>query len=66
VRSPAEAAAPPPAALLGHVEAPDEATAIKKAIEEFSVAPTVKKAIDQFAIESAYRKRLLAPEARTR
>jgi hypothetical protein len=36
-----------PAALLGHVEAPDEETAIKKAI-------------DEFAIEAALHKRLLA------
>jgi hypothetical protein len=27
-----------PAKLLGHVEAPDEETAIKKAIEEFDIA----------------------------
>jgi hypothetical protein len=36
-----------PAALLGHVDAPDAETAIKEAI-------------DYFAIEPAYHKRLLA------
>jgi hypothetical protein len=29
--------------LLGNVEAPDEETAIKRAIEEFSVAPELQK-----------------------
>jgi len=32
-----------PAKLLGHVEAPDEASAIKQAIEEFNVAPELQK-----------------------
>jgi hypothetical protein len=32
-----------PAALLGRVEAPDEQTAIKKAIEEFEIAPALQK-----------------------
>jgi hypothetical protein len=33
-----------PAALLGHVEAPDEETAIKKAIEEFGITnPQLQK-----------------------
>jgi hypothetical protein len=32
-----------PAALLGRVEAPDEETAIKKAIEEFEVSPALQK-----------------------
>jgi hypothetical protein len=40
-----------PAALLGHVDAPDEETAIRKAI-------------DAFAIEPAFQKRLLARAAR--
>jgi hypothetical protein len=31
-----------PAALLGRVEAPDEETAIKKAIEEFGVSPALR------------------------
>jgi hypothetical protein len=31
-----------PAALLGHVEAPDEETAIKKAIEQFAVSPVLQ------------------------
>jgi hypothetical protein len=32
-----------PAKLLGNVEAPDEETAIKRAIEEFNVAPELQK-----------------------
>jgi hypothetical protein len=32
-----------PAKLLGHVEAPDEETAIKQAIEDFNVAPELQK-----------------------
>jgi hypothetical protein len=32
-----------PAALLGSVEAPDEQTAIKKAIEEFKISPALQK-----------------------
>jgi hypothetical protein len=32
-----------PAALLGRVEAPDEESAIKKAIEEFNVSPAFQK-----------------------
>jgi hypothetical protein len=32
-----------PAKLLGHIEAPDEETAIKKAIEEFNVSPELQK-----------------------
>jgi hypothetical protein len=33
-----------PAALLGHVEAPDEETAIKRAIEEFGITnPQMQK-----------------------
>jgi hypothetical protein len=32
-----------PAKLLGNVEAPDEETAIKRAIEEFHVAPELQK-----------------------
>jgi phosphoenolpyruvate carboxylase len=32
-----------PAALLGRVEAPDEVSAIKKAIEEFNVSPALQK-----------------------
>jgi hypothetical protein len=32
-----------PAKLLGHVEAPDEEGAIKKAIEEFKIAPELQK-----------------------
>jgi hypothetical protein len=32
-----------PAALLGHVEAPDEETAIKKAIDEFAISPALQK-----------------------
>jgi hypothetical protein len=31
-----------PAALLGRVEAPDEETAIKKAIEEFNISPALQ------------------------
>jgi hypothetical protein len=32
-----------PADLLGRIEAPDEETAIKKAIEEFEVRPALQK-----------------------
>jgi hypothetical protein len=32
-----------PAKLLGHVEAPDEESAIKKAIEEFKITPELQK-----------------------
>jgi hypothetical protein len=32
-----------PAVLLGHVEAPDEETAIERAIEEFKVSPELQK-----------------------
>jgi hypothetical protein len=32
-----------PAKLLGHVEAPDEESAIKRAIEEFNVTPQLQK-----------------------
>ena len=32
-----------PAKLLGNVEAPNEESAIKRAIEEFSVAPELQK-----------------------
>jgi hypothetical protein len=32
-----------PAALLGRVEAPDEETAISKAIDEFAVSPALQK-----------------------
>ena len=32
-----------PAALLGHVEAPDEESAIKRAIEEFKISPALQK-----------------------
>jgi hypothetical protein len=32
-----------PAALLGGVEAPDEHTAIKKAIDEFQIGPALQK-----------------------
>jgi hypothetical protein len=32
-----------PASLLGRVEAPDEETAIKRAIEEFNIAPALQK-----------------------
>ena len=32
-----------PAALLGHVEAPDEETAIERAIEEFKISPALQK-----------------------
>jgi hypothetical protein len=32
-----------PAVLLGQVEAPDEETAIKRAIEEFKISPTIQK-----------------------
>jgi hypothetical protein len=32
-----------PAKLLGYVEAPDEESAIKQAIEEFNVAPELRK-----------------------
>jgi hypothetical protein len=55
-KKPAAEAAPPkmaswaiyrlkgtPAALLGHVDAPDEATAIKKAIDEFAIEPALHK-----------------------
>jgi hypothetical protein len=31
-----------PAALLGRVEAPDEETAIKKAIDEFQIGPALR------------------------
>jgi hypothetical protein len=31
-----------PAKLLGHVEAPDEESAIKQAIEEFKIAPELQ------------------------
>jgi hypothetical protein len=31
-----------PAKLLGHVEAPDEESAIKRAIEEFNIAPELR------------------------
>jgi hypothetical protein len=32
-----------PAALLGSVEAPDEETAIRKAIDEFAISPALQK-----------------------
>jgi hypothetical protein len=32
-----------PAILLGHVEAPDEESAIKRAIEEFKISRTIQK-----------------------
>jgi hypothetical protein len=32
-----------PAVLLGHVEAPDEESAINRAIEEFKISPTIQK-----------------------
>jgi hypothetical protein len=32
-----------PAALLGSIEAPDEETAIRKAIDEFAVSPALQK-----------------------
>jgi hypothetical protein len=32
-----------PAALLGRVEAPDEETAIRKAIDEFGISPALQK-----------------------
>jgi hypothetical protein len=32
-----------PASLLGRVEAPDEETAIKKASEEYNIAPALHK-----------------------
>jgi hypothetical protein len=32
-----------PAVLLGQVEAPDEETAIKRAIEEFEISPTIQR-----------------------
>jgi hypothetical protein len=32
-----------PAALLGRVEAPDEESAIRKAIEEFEISPALQK-----------------------
>jgi hypothetical protein len=32
-----------PAAFPGHVEAPDEESAIRKAIEEFEVSPALQK-----------------------
>jgi len=32
-----------PASLLGHVEAPDAETAIKKAIDEFAIEPALHK-----------------------
>jgi hypothetical protein len=32
-----------PAALLGHVEAPDAETAIEKAIDEFAIEPALHK-----------------------
>jgi hypothetical protein len=32
-----------PAALLGRVEAPDEETAIRKAIDEFGIEPALQK-----------------------
>jgi hypothetical protein len=32
-----------PAALLGRVEAPDEETAIRKAIDEFQIGPALQK-----------------------
>jgi hypothetical protein len=32
-----------PAAFLGHVEAPDEEAAIKRAIEEFEIRPELQK-----------------------
>jgi hypothetical protein len=32
-----------PAAYLGHVEAPDEKAAIKRAIEEFEISPALQK-----------------------
>ena len=32
-----------PAALFGHVEAPDAETAIKKAIDEFAINPALHK-----------------------
>jgi hypothetical protein len=31
-----------PAALLGHVEAPDEEAAIRKAIDEFAIEPALQ------------------------
>jgi hypothetical protein len=56
-KKPASEAAPPPkmyhwaiyrlkgtpAALLGHVEAPDAETAIKRAIDEFAIEPGLHK-----------------------
>ena len=32
-----------PAVLLGHVEAPDDESAIKRAIEEFKISPALQK-----------------------
>jgi hypothetical protein len=32
-----------PAVLLGHVKAPDEESAIKRAIEEFKISPASQK-----------------------
>jgi hypothetical protein len=32
-----------PAVLLGQVEAPDEESAIQRAIEEFKISPTIQK-----------------------
>jgi hypothetical protein len=32
-----------PAAFLGHVEAPDEEAAIKRAIEEFEISPALQR-----------------------
>jgi hypothetical protein len=32
-----------PAALFGRVEAPDEETAIRKAIDEFGISPALQK-----------------------
>ena len=32
-----------PAALLGRVEAPDEETAVRKAIDEFGISPALQK-----------------------
>ena len=32
-----------PAVLLGQVEAPDEESAVQRAIEEFKISPTIQK-----------------------
>lgn len=44
-----------PAAPLGHVEGPDEETAIKKAIDEFQIEPALQKLAQGPLLHGDYR-----------